>query len=317
MKKRIITASLLLLILGGAFSLRLINNFGVYVFDLFVGVMAILSSLEFAKLMEKSGNYIVHLATGLYPSLMFAGHVFFFSFNIDFSYYIVIQLSLLLISFLLTFITLLFVKNREFVKYLNANKYSKIKGSFKASLKTLLTLIYPTTFLLGLMLLNRIDQLPLSGMNSFIGNFGWVALISSFLIPIISDSTAMLCGVKIKGPKLCPNISPKKTVSGAVCGVVFTSIILGAFYYIFKSFNVIGAGFAFLGIKAYHFVLLGFLASIISQLGDIFESFLKRKANVKDSGNMFPGHGGFLDRLDSHIFCAPFVFIYFVLIFVL
>ena len=55
MKKRIITASLLLLILGGAFSLRLINNFGVYVFDLFVGVMAILSSLEFAKLMENLG----------------------------------------------------------------------------------------------------------------------------------------------------------------------------------------------------------------------------------------------------------------------
>lgn len=317
MRKRIVTASLLLLILGGAFSLRLINNYGIYIFDLFVGIMAIFSSLEFARLMDKSGHYIAHLATGLYPSLMFAGHVFFFAFNLDFSYYIVIQLSLLLTAFLLTFITLLFIKSREFIKYLEANKYSKVKGCFKSSLKTLLTLIYPTTFLLGLMILNRIDQLPLSGINSFVGNFAWVALITSFSIPIISDSSAMLCGSKIKGPKLCPNISPNKTISGAVCGIVFSSIILGALYFIFNAFDVIGAGFAFLGIKSYHFVLLGFFASIISQLGDIFESFLKRKANVKDSGNIFPGHGGFLDRLDSHIFCAPFVFIYLVLIIVL
>ncbi|MDD4111232.1 MAG: phosphatidate cytidylyltransferase [Clostridia bacterium] len=317
MKKRLITASLLLFILGGAFSLRLINNYGIYIFDLFVGILAIFASLEFAKLMEKSGNYISHLATGLYPSLMFAGHVFFFSFNLSYSYYIVIQLSLLLFAFLVTFVTLLFVKDKGFLKYLEKNKLSRAKGCFKAALKTLLSLIYPTTFLLGLMLLNRIDLIPLTGINSFTGNLSWLALIVVFLIPIITDSSAMLCGSAIKGPKLCPNISPNKTVSGAICGVVLSSIILGALYYVFNAFGVIGSGFAFLGIKSYHFVLLGFFGSIISQMGDIFESFLKRKAKVKDSGHIFPGHGGFLDRLDSHIFCAPFVFIYLILIIVL
>ena len=53
---------------------------------------------------------------------------------------------------------------------------------------------------------------------------------------------------------------------------------------------------------------------MICQLGDIFESYLKRKANIKDSGNIFPGHGGFLDRFDSHIFNAPFILIFFSLL---
>lgn len=317
MKKRLMTAGILISILLGVFAFRLINTYGVYIFDLFVGVIAIFSALEFAKLLERKGYYISQMATGLFPSFMFAGHVFYFIFNLNLYYYIIIQLSLLILAFLITFFCYLFLNTKEVVKYREENKLTKFKGAIKISLKTFLTFIYPTMFLLSLMLLNRIDSLNIAGINSFGGYLGWVTLIVAFLIPILTDTFAMLCGMFIKGPKLCPSISPKKTISGAICGIIFPSLILGALYYLFSVFNVISVGFAFVNIKAYHFVILGFIGAIVSQLGDIFESYLKRKSNIKDSGNIFPGHGGFLDRFDSHIFCAPFVFAYFILIIIL
>lgn len=317
MKKRLITAGILLTILGGAFSFRLINTYGLYIFDLFIGIIAIFSALEFAKLLEEKGTHVNQMATGLYPSLMFAGHVFYFVFSLSFAYYFVIQLSILLLGFLITFLMNLFLKTKDFVKYMENTKNTRLKASFKVALKTLFTFLYPTTFLLAFMMINRIDTFAISGINAFSGYFSWVALIIAFLIPIITDSTAMLCGMLIKGPKLCPNISPKKTISGAISAVVLTSLIMGGLFFAFNAFSAIGTGFAYLGIKSYHFVVLGFLGSIISQAGDVFESYLKRKAGVKDSGNIFPGHGGFLDRLDSHIFAGPFVLIYLILLIVL
>ena len=127
----------------------------------------------------------------------------------------------------------------------------------------------------------------------------------------------MLCGMLFKGPKLCPKISPNKTISGSICATILTSLVCGAFFYVFNAFGVVANGFSRLGIQVWHFVILGFVGAIVCQLGDLFESFIKRRANVKDSGNIFPGHGGFLDRFDSHIFNAPFVLAFFIFAFII
>jgi phosphatidate cytidylyltransferase len=110
-----------------------------------------------------------------------------------------------------------------------------------------------------------------------------------------TDSAAFACGRMLGGPKLAPQISPAKTWSG-FCGAVFASAIVG-----------------FLLSKCMHvhndltFICVTIMLSIIAQIGDLLESWIKRKAGIKDSGSLIPGHGGILDRVDSLVLAAPFL----------
>ena len=97
---------------------------------------------------------------------------------------------------------------------------------------------------------------------------------------------------------LCPQISPKKTYEGAIYGTLFAVIIC----------TITGL---FLPIPLWCAILGGFLISIFAQFGDLSESLLKRDAGMKDSGQILPGHGGFLDRADGYIFAAPIAYYYF------
>jgi phosphatidate cytidylyltransferase len=117
---------------------------------------------------------------------------------------------------------------------------------------------------------------------------GFVALMFVLLIVWVTDIGGYFAGRGIGGPKLWPRVSPKKTWAGAIGG--------------FAASLVIAAGFAVLGLgKAGPLVLLAGLLSIASQLGDLFESAVKRRFGVKDSSQIIPGHGGLLDRLDGFV----------------
>jgi phosphatidate cytidylyltransferase len=112
------------------------------------------------------------------------------------------------------------------------------------------------------------------------------------LVPASSDIAAYLTGVSIGKHRIWPSVSPKKSVEGSIAGLiaaVAASCILG-----------IVCGKASLA----QFAVLGLCMGIMAQLGDFFESALKRAAEVKDSSRLLPGHGGVLDRLDSIVFCA-------------
>lgn len=130
-----------------------------------------------------------------------------------------------------------------------------------------------------------------------------VFLSLAFFVPIVGDATAYFVGIRYGRVKLNEPISPKKTVEGAVGGLVGSLLTAIAIYLIFVAFTSQLPPF-------WHFPLLGLLGGIVSQTGDLFASMVKRHCQVKDYGQLFPGHGGMLDRLDSILFMAVMVYIY-------
>ena len=118
--------------------------------------------------------------------------------------------------------------------------------------------------------------------------WGFIALILVLLVVWVTDIGGYFAGRGIGGPKLWPRVSPKKTWAGAVGGFVASLVI--------------AAGFAAFGLgKTGPLLLLGAVLSIASQLGDLFESAVKRRFGVKDSSHIIPGHGGLMDRLDGFV----------------
>ena len=121
---------------------------------------------------------------------------------------------------------------------------------------------------------------------------------------MINDSMAFIVGKLLKGPKILPNISPKKTISGFFGGLVGSIIfICSCNEYIFPIFSDFQMSITD------QFVMI-FICNVVGFLGDSFESFIKRKAKIKDSSKILMGHGGMFDRLDSLILTTPVTLFY-------
>jgi phosphatidate cytidylyltransferase len=128
----------------------------------------------------------------------------------------------------------------------------------------------------------------------------WLAFIGAWG----TDTAAFFTGMGLGKKKILPVISPKKTLEGAIGGVA-GCVLLTVLYGLFLNYN------HFIGYTPlYHFVILGALNGFISQIGDWGASAVKRYVNIKDYGNIMPGHGGVLDRFDSILFVSPLVYYY-------
>ena len=164
---------------------------------------------------------------------------------------------------------------------------------------TLVSYAYPSLFLLSMLVMNEL------------GAVAFVALLLTFVISPIADTMAYLVGSLIGGKKLCPRLSPKKTWSGAIGGLVGGAIGGIALFFICRGdlcFGVSQLATAFI------MVAIGIVAAFFTEAGDLFESFIKRRAGVKDSGKILPGHGGVLDRIDGMLFASVFVCAVFLII---
>lgn len=139
-----------------------------------------------------------------------------------------------------------------------------------------------------------VEQIPQYGI------LVWLVFLTAFG----TDTMAYFTGLTIGKHKLCPRISPKKTIEGSVGGILGSVIFCGLF------------GYFFAPIVFVHCLVIGFLGGIVSQFGDLTASIFKRKMGIKDYGNLIPGHGGILDRFDSVLFTAPMVY-YYIMIFIL
>jgi|TARA_B110000114_G_scaffold37850_1_gene39560 phosphatidate cytidylyltransferase len=125
-----------------------------------------------------------------------------------------------------------------------------------------------------------------------------IFIIYSLLVSILSDMGGMIIGKTLKGKKLT-KISPNKTVSGSIGAFIF-SLILVPFFDQNLSNHSVGT-----------LIIITLLISLTSQIGDLFISLIKRKARVKDTSDLLPGHGGFLDRIDGILFAIPIGFLLF------
>ena len=120
-----------------------------------------------------------------------------------------------------------------------------------------------------------------------------IFIIYSISVSIMSDIGGLIIGKKFKGKKLT-KISPKKTISGSIGSFIFSLSLIPLFIQDFSDINFI------------LIIIITLMISLATQIGDLFISYLKRKAKVKDTSDLLPGHGGFLDRIDGIIFAIPF-----------
>lgn len=135
-----------------------------------------------------------------------------------------------------------------------------------------------------------------------------VLLLLTFAVPLIGDTFALLVGSRIGGPKLCPTISPHKTVSGSIGGL-FGSLLAAVLIWLLSKIFCDDHTLAKLPYW-YEYLIIGLLGGTVGQLGDLFASMVKRHSGIKDFSNLFPGHGGMLDRLDSVLFMAIMMYCY-------
>jgi len=126
----------------------------------------------------------------------------------------------------------------------------------------------------------------------------YIPVLAIFIFVWTSDTFAYLVGRKLGKRKLFERISPKKSWEGFIGGMIFTALAGAIFAYVIQE-------------DYFDYILLGVLISVFGTLGDLVESMLKRSLKIKDSGNILPGHGGILDRIDAAIFVIPIAYFYF------
>jgi len=162
--------------------------------------------------------------------------------------------------------------------------YSKIQAPFDLILKGVLALFYIGLSAAHLLMITTLDN-----------GWFWLFLLSALICA--SDSGAYYIGSSIGRHKLCPSVSPGKSVEGFFGGIMSAAVVA---FILVKLMDV--------GVDPFKAAILALITAALGVVGDLSESILKRAYNIKDSGSILPGHGGVLDRVDSLLLTGPFLF---------
>jgi len=174
----------------------------------------------------------------------------------------------------------------------------------------MLACVYPTG-ILGFMLMSNHLMCGLDAPASYISRF---AILTIFITSPCSDSFAFLFGKglgKRFPKKMAPTISPKKTVVGGIGGLLGGGVGAALLFFIFNQAvpNFLLISDLSFTVNMIIAVIVGILSAFITELGDLAESFFKRKMGIKDMGTLLPGHGGIMDRIDGTMFTSVFIYI--------
>lgn len=260
---------------------------GKLVLSIALSLVCLTALYEFYKSISNAGYKPIKL-----PGYLSVFLLFFLGFNNSFKEIKRYLTGLMSIKFLalLIFISIVFLFS--FIIFFN-KKYNVIDVALS------FFSIFYITFMFSFIILTR----NLEGGNYLV----WFIFIGAWA----TDTFAYFSGSLFGKRKLIPSISPKKTVEGAIGGVIGCVLITMGYALYLSKINILH------GLSLYYFAGLGFLCGWISQMGDLAASSIKRYVDVKDYGNIMPGHGGALDRFDSILFCAPVVYFYMNFLYVL
>lgn len=243
-----------------------------YSFVIVFGVILVFALDEFFRLIEQKTP---HLISKLF-NILFGLIIFFSAFlHLEKISIIALPISALIYLLFLFASTILIDRNDMF----NTIIYS-VFGQ-----------LYITLPLCLLLLISYEYKLP----NTI---FYYAFVLAIFVFIWVNDTFAFLTGVTIGKHKLLERISPKKTIEGFIGGIFFTVLAGVGFSFFFTEYSI------------YFWIVFALIASLFATLGDLFESLIKRTYKVKDSGNLIPGHGGILDRIDSLLIVIPAIFVY-------
>lgn len=239
-----------------------------------IAVVVYLGSKEYVKILENKGFY-PSLKIILFSDAIFAMLCYFNRFDL-----VAIAFTICSIS---AFMWVLFRGRQPYIANVST---------------TILGFVYGGWFPLHLLLVRGINAEKYQGFLKLnIQNDGLGYVMFLFVAIVLTDTGGYYFGKKFGKRPLASVISPKKTIEGSLGGALFAlvgSVVVGYMIHL----------------PLYHSIILGLLCTTFAQLGDLSESLIKRDAGVKDSGNLLPGHGGFLDRTDSYVLTIPVMYYY-------
>lgn len=272
LKKTLTGLLMLAILMGFIFLTSLWNGQGQYFFDALVLIVLCLSTYEMYKCTKAKGYNVeliplIVVVVGVYPAIKFLGYFGFF----------MVLCSGMILSFCF------FVFDQ--------------RVSLKDMLMTLFIMLYPIT--------------PIMCVLQTINAYGMLPFLLAAASAMLADTIAYYAGSAIKGPKIFPKVSPNKTYSGSFFGLlggVAGALIVYAMFEVAKL--PVNAPILFsnvLDLPILFYVFMGLAIGVVSEVGDLFASRVKRELGLKDFSNLLGSHGGLMDRLDSIIFAVLFV----------
>ena len=272
LKKTLTGLLMLAILMGFIFLTSLWNGQGQYFFDALVLIVLCLSTYEMYKCTKAKGYNVeliplIVVIVGVYPAIKFLGYFGFF----------MVLCSGMILSFCF------FVFDQ--------------RVSLKDMLMTLFIMLYPIT--------------PIMCVLQTINAYGMLPFLLAAASAMLADTIAYYAGSAIKGPKIFPKVSPNKTYSGSIFGLlggVAGALIVYAMFEVAKL--PVNAPVLFsnvLDLPILFYVFMGLAIGVVSEVGDLFASRVKRELGLKDFSNLLGSHGGLMDRLDSIIFAVLFV----------
>lgn len=303
--KRCLTASVLIIVFAAIVVLRAFTGvFGIYVFDTLILAAACIATWEVcavSKLNRRGANASVAII--IYALVYFFYVVGNQVLNQKLTWWLQIIVSLVIILVFALFIGLSNMIDKKFAKECSLQKKNLNTEAWLGAVDLLKMLVYPGVFFACAIILNHIT-------NDNLGLFGLLLVIFiSCFTDIFAYCVGMLLGKN--SVRMAPKISPKKTWVGFVGGLI--GGILGALIvvWIISNNSVISKHLINLTKDAFLtqmlFLVVGLAGAILTTLGDLFASYIKRKAGVKDYSHILPGHGGVMDRVDGIILNVPFI----------